>query len=232
MIATATLRSRIEEMVEKRAFAALLDYVQSLRTTDHRTASTILSEARTWRWLNEEEWWEVFVLMVASSARAYLGTLLKAATARGRREEWHFESAVWSDFCRNRATDIDRRKMLEALLPLATTPATMERLVQGLRLEEESETQQALYYLKAATPVAYHRLFLTLRRMEDNVPLIRRFAVELIRKDEKTAFNLAAILAAYFDLGKLPGTFSLALPPHQLSRLESDYTAFSSILLQ
>lgn len=232
MIATATLRSRIGEWVEKRAFTDLLDYVQNLRATDHRTASNILSEARTWETLNEDEWWEAFVHLVQGNARAYLGTMLKAATARSKQQPFLFENHTFEAFCKHQATEVDRRKMLETLLALAHTPTTLERLTRHLCIEDESETQQALYYMKAATPATYHRLFLTLRRLEDNIPLLRRFAIELIRKDEKKAFNLAAILAAYFDLGSLPGTFSLHLPAHQLSRLESDYDSFSEILLR
>lgn len=232
MISTSSLRERIRLLVASNDFAPLGHYLQSLRATDHRNASLILAEEKTWSALSQTQWWEAFALLCTLSAKAYLGTLLKAAQARSRREALHFESQALRAFCHERATDIDRRKMLDSLLPLASSPRHLRQLCLLLRVEEESEAQQALHYLKAETSVAYYELFCVLRRLDDKPPLIRRFAIELIRKNEKKAFNLASILASYFDLAPLPGTFSLQLEPHQLSRLESDYEAFSAYLLQ
>ena len=46
------------------------------------------------------------------------------------------------------------------------------------------------------------------------------------------AFNMASILAAYFGLGQLPGTFSLTLSPYELSRLDASYEPFRKLLLK
>ena len=87
-------------------------------------------------------------------------------------------------------------------------------------------------FFRVGTPACYFLLFRALKQMDADLSYLRRIAVELIRKGDKTSFNLAAILQRYFDLGTLPGTFSLQMPPYELSRLDQSYDNFLKILLR
>ena len=86
--------------------------------------------------------------------------------------------------------------------------------------------------LKASTTASYFLLFKQLKEMDAEPAYLRRIAVELIRKGDKCSFNFAAILQRYFDLGNLPGTFSLQMPPYELSRLDQSFDHFLKILLR
>ena len=168
--------------------------------------------------------------MCRADSRAFLGTLLKAAVGRRKRAGLHFGGAHFSTFCREEATTIDRRKMLEAFLPLPVEPAEAESLLEMLWQRADGEKVRVAQLFRAATPAAYFLLFKALRHFDDDKLYLRRVALELMRRGDKQAFNLAGMLREYFALGELPGTFALQLPPYELSRLDSRYDAFLKIL--
>lgn len=230
MMGTATLRQHLTTLVNGHQWEELLAYLSALRTTDHRTASTILAEASTWVGVSENHFWDAFAHLCSAKAKAYMGTLLKAVKNFPTQQALTFESQALETYCRHRATEIDLSKMREMLLPLARSPQVLQHLVSLLALDTQPDHVQAYQYFMAATPTAYYAFFLTLRRLDDKPALLRRYAVELIRRGDARAFQLANLLRVYFDLDPLPGTFSLDLPPYQLSRLEQDYEAFCALL--
>ena len=143
------------------------------------------------------------------------------------------DEAFWAAFrtlCREEATTIDRRKMLEAFLPLVAEPAEAESLLEMLWQRADGEKVRVAQLFRAATPATYFLLFKALRHFDDDKLYLRRVALELMRRGDKQAFNLAGMLREYFALGELPGTFALQLPPYELSRLDSRYDAFLKIL--
>ena len=190
----------------------------------------LLAEANFWSPLTDEAFWAAFRTLCRADSRAFLGTLLKAAVGRRKRAGLHFGGAHFSTFCREEATTIDRRKMLEALLPLAVEPAEAESLLEMLWQRADGEKVRVAQLFRAATPAAYFLLFKALRHFDDDKLYLRRVALELMRRGDKQAFNLAGMLREYFALGELPGTFALQLPPYELSRLDSRYDAFLKIL--
>ena len=217
---TAALRTRLSSHLAMGNFEALRDHLAALRTAEFRAAGVVLAEANFWSPLTDEAFWAAFRTLCRADSRAFLGTLLKAAVGRRKRAGLHFGGADFSTFCREEATTIDRRKMLEAFLPLVAEPAEAA----------DGEKVRVAQLFRAATPAAYFLLFKALRHFDDDKLYLRRVALELMRRGDKQAFNLAGMLREYFALGELPGTFALQLPPYELSRLDSRYDAFLKIL--
>lgn len=227
---TAALRTRLSSHLSMGNFEALRDHLAALRTAEFRAAGVVLAEANFWSPLTDEAFWAAFRTLCCADSRAFLGTLLKAAVGRRKRAGLHFGGAHFSTFCREEATTIDRRKMLEAFLPLAVEPAEAESLLEMLWQRADGEKVRVAQLFRAATPAAYFLLFKALRHFDDDKLYLRRVALELMRRGDKQAFNLAGMLREYFALGELPGTFALQLPPYELSRLDSRYDAFLKIL--
>ena len=227
---TAALRTRLSSHLALCRFDALRDHLLALRNAEFRAASVVLAEANFWTSLSDEAFWSAFRTLCRADSRAFLGTLLKAAVGRRKHGGLQWTAPDFLGFCREDATAIDRRKMLEALLPLASTPEEAESLLGELWHREEGEKVRAAQLFRAATSATYFLLFKTLRHFEDDKNYLRRVALELMRRGDKAAFNLAGMLREYFALGELPGTFALQLPPYELSRLDSRYDAFLKIL--
>lgn len=229
---TAQLRSRLAAFIVAKNAEELREYLRSLRNTEHRAASVVLAEAATWQGLSEEEFWNFFLVLATDNAKAYLGTLLKAVIALHHHIPMRFCNEALDHFAKNVASDIDRRKTLDALLPLLSNTAEIKRILTLFGLPEKEERIRAGFLFRAGTPSSYFLLFRILQRWEDEPQTLRRFAIELIRKGDKTSFNMACIVREYFNLEALPGTFSLNLPPYELSRLDTHFKAFSQILLR
>ena len=227
---TAALRTRLSTHLAMGHFEALRDHLAALRTAEFRAAGVVLAEANFWSPLTDEAFWSAFRTLCRADSRAFLGTLLKAATGRRKRTGLQFSGADFDTFCREEATDIDRRKMLEAFLPLVAEPDEAEALLERLWRRTDGEKVRAVQLFRAATPATYFLLFKTLRHFDDDKIYLRRVALELMRRGDKQAFTLAGMLREYFALGELPGTFALKLPPYELSRLDSRYDAFLKIL--
>ena len=136
---TAALRTRLSSHIAMGNFEALRDHLAALRTAEFRAAGVVLAEANFWSPLTDEAFWAAFRTLCRADSRAFLGTLLKAATGRRKRTGLQFDGADFCTFCREEATDIDRRKMLEAFLPLAVEPAEAESLLEMLWQRADGE---------------------------------------------------------------------------------------------
>lgn len=195
------------------------DYLATLRNANFRTASASLSEAALWEGV--DDFWHFAAVLVAANRRAYLGTMLKVATAL----HLNMPTEEFAEAC---TTDIDCKKVVEALLPEAKQPSQVVRLLQLFSTDSGATIEGVL--LRVGTPAAYFVLFNHLKRYEDQPDRLRRFGIELIRRGDKHSFNLARILQEYFGLAPLPGTFSLTLHPYELSRLDANFDTFLTIL--
>lgn len=216
---SAIFKTQLSAYIRRGRASELLEFLATLNNAHHRAASRALAEASVW--VDVGDFWHFAAVLVAANSRAYLGTMLKAANALEL-------NAPTTEFAAACSTDIDRRKVLEALLPKAISPESVNKLLQHFSLSGEQTIEILL--LRTGTPAAYFVLFNRLRQHEDNPELLRRFGIELIRKGDKRSFNLASILQSYFGLAPLPGTFSLTLNPYELSRLETSYDKFRTIV--
>lgn len=219
------LKAQIALYVRQGKSEALRDYLASLRNADFRLAGQILAEKQLWEHLPETNadtmFWHFSAVLVAANNRAYLGTMLKAAIANQN-------TTPTLEFSTTCTTDIDKKKVLEALLPIQKTPAEVNVMLQMFSFDSPAATENLLF--KIGTPVCYFVLFNLLKQYEDRHDYLRRICIELIRKGDKYSFNLACIIKEYFGLAELPSTFSLSLQPYELSRLDANYDTFLSII--
>lgn len=195
------------------------DYLATLRNANFRAASAVLAEGSLWA--DVPDFWSFAAVLVASNNRAFLGTMLKAATASGH-------LLPTEEFAAACTTDIDRKKVLEALVLMARQPDDIVFMLKLFACENPNVAEGVLF--RVGTAPACFVLFNLLKQHEDEPDYLRRFGIELIRKGDKASFNLACIIKEYFALPELPGTFSLSLPPYELSRLDSSYDSFKRIL--
>lgn len=216
----AVLNVLLMTYIKKGNAEGLRDYLATLRTTDFRLAGRLLSNPALWA---EADFWHYAAVLVQADNRAYLGTMLKAAVG----QSGTFPTAEFAKAC---TTDIDRKKVLEAYLPLMKKPQAAQDLMTLFSPEGTATDWWLGLFFRIGTPVSYFLLFNLLKRYEDRPEFLRRYGVELIRKGDKASFNLACIIQEYFGLPELPGTFSLVLPAYELSRLDTCYEAFQTIL--
>lgn len=213
----SVLKTQLLVFIRAGKAEALRDYLLSLRNADFRLAGTVLADKTLW---SDADFWTFAAVLVSVDSRAFLGTMLKAATAL----RFNTPTPAFAAAC---TTAIDCRKVLEALLPTAVSPTEVNTLTQ--MFDNEELTHETILF-KVGTAPAYFVLFNLLKQHEDDAAYLRRFGIELIRKGDKRSFNLACIIKEYFALPELPGTFSLSLQPYELSRLDTSYDTFLTII--
>lgn len=217
----SALRIHLSAAVHGGSPETLLQTLKALRTADFRQSGNVLADPAFWQGI---DFWTFATALVQADSRAYLGTMLKAAVRVG-------QGTATDAFAEACTTIIDRRKALDALLPLAETPEEVTDLLTRFRATSaDPDLQPEPLLLRCVTPAASFVLFQHLRAIEDSPDLLRRYGVALIRRGDRLAFNLASILQAYFDLAPLPGTFSLHLEPFEFSRLDTSYDTFHKII--
>ncbi len=218
--------NKISGFIQAGKAEELRDYLAALRNADFRVAGRLLGEKAMWAEVSESEFWRMASVLVVANNRAYLGTMLKACQVLKCSCQVP-EFAVFASAC---ITDIDKKKALEVLLPMQTTPNEVARMLSLFGLNEVAQNVRANLLFHTGTAPAYFLLFKELQQYEDQPAFLRRYAVELIRKGDKLSFNLASILQQFFALEALPGSFSLSIPTYELSRLTDAYDSFKKIL--
>lgn len=207
-------------------FMELRHYLEGLNNTAFRTAGYLLSHVLLPP-VSPGTYWQAFLALVPSQPKAYLGTFLNAAVQQQAEGRFQLLPKYLEQYAPT-ASPVDRRKILEALLPGATSLADVRLLLNTFC--EDSTKARTAFLLLSDTPACAFELFQQMKRLEGQPVEIRRTCLHLMRKATKHAFNLAAMLRAYFDLEDLPGNFSLRLEDYQLSRLDVSYEAFCKIL--
>lgn len=226
----SVLKAQLSVFIRAGKTEAMRDYLLSLRNADFRLAGMVLAEKTLWA---DADFWAFATTLVSANSRAFLGTMLKAALAQSLTTP----TKAFAEAC---STAIDCRKALEALLPTAKTPTEVNTLLQmfhadmatapsGVIVSDSTSSREPLLF-KVGTAPAYFVLFNLLKQHDDDASYLRRYGVELIRKGDKRSFNLACIIKEYFALPELPGTFSLSLQPYELSRLDTSYETFLTII--
>lgn len=217
---SSVLKNQLQVFISAGKAEALRNYLLTLRNADFRLAGVVLADKMLWK---GADFWLFAAELVRANNRAFLGTMLKAAVAL------RYDKPT-IDFAAACTTAIDRRKVLEALLPCCSAPSDVVRLIEQFCQESSDTSLRTGVLFRAGTAPCYFVLFNLLKQSEDDLSLLRRYGVELIRKGDKRSFNLACIIKEYFGLAELPGTFSLSLPPYELSRLDESYETFLTIL--
>ncbi len=219
------LQARLEAFLQAADYEGLYGMLNQLHATDFRTAGYLLGEVLL-PVLTGDAYWEVFLAIVPRAPKAYLGTFLKAGRQLYEAGRLSVSGDVLRRFVEAGATDIDRKKTIDAFLPLLCTPGEAEGLLNAFDVEPG---QRISYLLSAGSRPCCFLLFRQLKVMDD-LSLIRRCCLALIRRGDRLSFNLASLLTHYFALEGIPGTFSLQLHPYEQGRLDASYEAFDKIL--
>lgn len=215
----SSYRPQLAVLIRQGKIAELREFLASLRNANFRAASLVLAEGELWQGV--ANFWDFAATLVQANNKAYLGTMLKAAVASRN----YLPTNAFAEVC---LTDIDRKKVLEGLLHYASSPAEASNLLRLFPIEPTSIVESILF--RVGSSVCYFALFNLLKQHDDSPAYLRRFGVELIRKGDKRSFNLACIIKEYFGLPELPGTFSLSLQPYELSRLDTSFETFQTIV--
>lgn len=222
------LLQRLRSALSGDAAEGLRELLLGLSNADQHTAGAYLSEDLLPA-LDGRRFEAFFSAVVPCRPKAFLGTFLKAMRALYLKGALPVPNAALTSFAQGEITPIDRKKVLEALLPELKTAEEVGAL---LSLYGDGTSAQRIAFLaRFATIPASYCLFQELRKAEDDTALVRQTCIGLMQRGDRWAFNLASMLQAYFGLPPLPGTFSLQLPPFQLSRMEQGYEPFKEILL-
>ncbi len=224
------LADRLSSMAKAGNASGLLLMMRSMSNSAFRTCGKLLGERVLPELPKSQTYWALFAAMVPAQPRAYLGTFLKAAVARYAKGTLDLLDNVQSveEFAAN-ASAIDKRKALEALLPVVAKSEEVDLLLR-LFAPQDSTSRIDLLLAQPDHAVICFALFGELRRNDADHALLRRTALRLMQKTSPNAFNMARIIQAYFGLEALPGTLSLRLEPYELSSLEQGEAAFYRIL--
>lgn len=206
--------------------AGMLEKLSALSVAEFRTAGYLLAEEILPQ-LPAEDYWLYFLTIVPTDSRAYLGTFLKAAVAGYRNRRLPLDEQALTRFA-PQATPIDRRKLLEALLPACRRTAEANMLV---RVFCEDRLADAFpHLLKAATPIALWVMFRLLRATECSEEQLKHYIVLLIRQGSPATVNMADIIRRYFGMKDVPVRYSFRLENYELSRLETGEEYFMKVL--
>lgn len=217
---------RLRTIVDGRQWSVLLDYLSGLSNAQFRTAGYMLGE-KFMPMLGYEDFWQLAEILVQSNSKAFLVTVLKSWVSRNE----PFVPSVHSCaafFLSLQGRDEDVRKTLTIMLPTLTTPDQVEWLISALGCNDPHRRIAA--FITTTTPVTSFLLMHALHEIEDDRPLLVRTAYYLIKKGDGLSFNLASLICACFGLDEVKGTFSLNIRPYEISRLMSDFSAFSKAI--
>lgn len=199
-----------------------------LSNADFRCASVILGEDLLP--LFPDNFWALFLAVVPTHPKAYLGTFLKAAVIISQRDHTFIASHM-NDVCtfiKHHASPIDVRKSMEALLPCLDTPKNVGEILSFA--SGSTENEKILWLLKAGTFPCSFVLLKQLEAIDAKADVVRQCCLALMKKGDTYSFNLACMLQTFFGLPQLPGTFSLKLQPYELARMSVSYEHFLKIL--
>lgn len=119
-------------------------------------------------------------------------------------------------------------KIINIALPLLKTEGQIDSLLNTFAPNDENAHIAAL--LKVESPLTYYKLFTTLCHLPEGKQLALRCTQFIMKHDNDMAFNMAAIMKAYFGLDELHARFSLRIEPYELSKLDSGSDAFYHLL--
>ena len=222
------LRDRLTKYVESGNAEGLKSFMQSLTVSAFRTSGYLLAEEVLVK-ADNDIYWRLFITLVPTNAKAYLGTFLKAAVALYKVHKLELNIEVlrtFSQYC----SSIDRKKILEAFLPCLLSHVEVKNLLNSLECDtEDNKSMTYMCLLRSQTLPCYYELFLWLN-VDNNTAQTRQCIMHLIRMNTPMAYKMASLLKSYFDIENVPVTFSLNIESYQLSRLDQGYDKFKKML--
>lgn len=224
------MEQQLTTLVTASDLAPLANYLGSISNAAFRMASTLLAERVLTR-LEGEDFWRVFSYLALLNPKAYLGTCLKAAATLWLQKRITFASTSLESYAAHvtsHAMDIDRRKCLAAMLPLASDGNHFAQLWHLFAVETPEKRIALLAQCNGID--ACYEIFREAKRIGDNHDFLLRTCNALIRKGDSLSFNLASILRSYFALNGVGAVFSLNIEPYKLSYLDTSPENFKRII--
>lgn len=220
------LKQRLGKLIAAGNMDELANALNQLTASAFRTAGRLLADELLPA-LDDQSYWTCFISVVPTHSKAYLITFAKAAVKLYKARRLSVNSEVLGRFALQ-ATAIDKRKWVNTLLPVLETAEEVKRLILPLGID--TAAQAAPYLIKSDTPASLYVLFKLLKKDEHNQELIRECIAQLVKNGSKLSFNMASILAHYFDCQSVRAQFSLTIPPYMLSRLDQGEETFMKVL--
>ena len=208
---------------------ALQSYLDGLSNAHFRTAGYLIGE-RLMPAAERDDFWELMRRLILWQPRAFTVTTGKAALLRLKRGTLSFEDAGFQELVAVLSAPdriIDRQKLLLLWLPAIEEPQTMEQLFAQFGINER---RRADFLLHTEGMVAAFVLLRALCYEEHDRDFLITTCRQVMKRGDNLSFNLASLLRTYFDLPEVKGTFSLALQPYELSRLDTDFDVFSRVM--
>lgn len=219
------LERKLRTLVAQGRGEDLLRLMQGLSHQDARSGGYLLGHKLLPA--HPEHYWALFSVVVPFSAKAYLGTFLNGAVVLLRDKRLRLDEERLQQFAKT-ATAIDAHKILAALLPELSSPTEVHFLVHTFT--DGSGEQMASALLGYTTTACCYEFFQVCKQLDGEREVLRHYCVLLMQRGERVHYNLASMIQSYFDLGALPGTFSLRMKTYELSRLDLSFEAFSKVL--
>ncbi len=206
----------------------LTEYLSSLSNAAFRTAGYCLGE-RILMEATPKHFWSLSFTLISYHPKAFLVTVMKTLSARLSRRELTLHDKDFKPLAQLIGQqDEDIRKTITTLLPSLDDIDTVRHLFRSLGMPYQ--TQWIPFLLRCKTLPSYFLLFHSLRQLEHQDDFIRRTIYYLIKQGDSLSFNMASLLRTYFGYEDIRATFSLHLPPYQLSRIETSYPDFCKIM--
>ena len=221
------LHKRLQQFLNDGDAVTLGSFLQNLNVAQFRTAGYMLALPDGLSSLSSDEYWKFFLTIVPLNSKAYLGTFLKSGAQKLHDKSLILDFDTLREFSNN-ATVIDKRKILTAFLPYMQEPDEVGKLLQILSVHELDGYIQLLTSIDNAA--CYYTLFKAFKQYDATPLQLRRACILLMRQQTPAAFRFAVIIKEYFDIGDLPGTFSLRVEPWKLNRLDASYNNFRRLV--
>lgn len=225
------LENRLRPLLQRGEAEAFLRLYETLSVSERRTAGYQLAE-KILPTVGTSVFWKLFAAITPMNSKAFLMTFVNAfvngykqrGPKRDQAPALDFDSEGIGRFLEH-STPIDRKKLLQALLPVLRRGEETDALICLIvKLDEWQKAAQALIH--AATIPSYYALFHLLRRVDPESDDIRQVALIVLRGNSPQAHHFAEILQTYFSLEALPCVFAKPTEPYRLARLEGGYENF------
>lgn len=179
----------------------------------------------------EEDFWNCCKELFRINSKMWLGSILAAIIIRYKAKNLDLSHSGFAEICQmaqKEPNGLAKDRMLRMLLPEFYAPETVKLLFSNFAIDNPHEIIKVL--LETNSIPCYFVLFQQMKKLEGESDYLSCCCAVLLRKSEDRAFNFVSIAKTYFDLPKTLGNFALKISPMELSRLDSSYSDFLSIM--
>lgn len=236
----SALNARLQLLFAARDWDAVVAYLSALSNAHFRTAGYMIGE-RLSVGLEADDFWSLALRLITWQAKAFTVTIAKAAALRLKAHTLSLQDGGFLRLAESLRGDghlIDRQKLIAQLLPSLGDYRDVELLFSLL---DESDARRRVDFLVHADGLATAFVLLrTLRFEEHDKPFLSHVCRELLRRaanrasgntrEDSLSYNMASLLRTFFDLTDVRGTFSLAVKPYELARIDTDFETFVRVL--